>query len=71
MPRRTAAFLLPAVVVVVMLLVAPLLHLLGYGFLDTQYGQDQIEGVTLAHYRKVLSDPFFLRSLQRLCCCRP
>ena len=34
---------------------------LGYGFLDTQYGQDQIEGVTLAHYRKVLSDPFFLR----------
>ena len=62
MPRRTAAFLLlPAVVVVVVLLVAPLLHLLGYGFLDTQYGQDQIEGVTLAHYRKVLSDPFFLR----------
>jgi putative spermidine/putrescine transport system permease protein len=29
--------------------------------LDTQYGQDQIQGVTLAHYRKVLSDPFFLR----------
>jgi putative spermidine/putrescine transport system permease protein len=62
MPRRTAAFLLlPAVVVVVVLLVAPLLHLLGYGFLDTQYGQDQIEGITLAHYQKVLSDPFFLR----------
>jgi len=44
-----------------MLLAVPLLYLLGYGFLDTQYGQDQIQGVTLAHYRKVLSDPFFLR----------
>ncbi len=44
-----------------MLLAVPLLYLLGYGFLDTQYGQDQIEGFTLAHYRKVLSDPFFLR----------
>ena len=62
MSRRTAAFLLlPAVTVVVILLAVPLLYLLGYGFLDTQYGQDQIEGVTLAHYRKVLSDPFFLR----------
>ena len=62
MSRRTAAFLLlPAVVVVVILLAVPLLYLLGYGFLDTQYGQDQIEGVTLAHYRKVLGDPFFLR----------
>jgi len=44
-----------------MLLAVPLLYLLGYGFLDTQYGQDQIQGVTLAHYRNVLSDPFFLR----------
>jgi putative spermidine/putrescine transport system permease protein len=62
MSRRTTAFLLlPAVAVVVMLLAVPLLYLLGYGFLDTQYGQDQIQGVTLAHYRKVLSDPFFLR----------
>ena len=62
MSRRTAAFLLlPAVAVVVILLAVPLLYLLGYGFLDTQYGQGQIEGVTLAHYRKVLSDPFFLR----------
>jgi putative spermidine/putrescine transport system permease protein len=62
MSRRTAAFLLlPAVTVVVILLAVPLLYLLGYGFLDTQYGQDQIQGVTLAHYRKVLSDPFFLR----------
>ena len=48
MSRRTAAFLLlPAVAVVVILLAVPLLYLLGYGFLDTQYGQDQIEGVTL------------------------
>ena len=62
MSRRTAAFLLlPAVTVIVILLAVPLLYLLGYGFLDTQYGQGQIEGVTLAHYRKVLSDPFFLR----------
>src|SRR6476620_3409442 len=62
MSRRTAAFLLlPAVAVVVILLAVPLLYLLGYGFLDTQYGQDQIEGVTFAHYRKVLSDSFFLR----------
>ena len=62
MSRCTAAFLLlPAVTVIVILLAVPLLYLLGYGFLDTQYGQDQIEGVTLAHYRKVLSDPFFLR----------
>jgi len=62
MSRCTAAFLLlPAVTVIVILLAVPLLYLLGYGFLDTQYGQGQIEGVTLAHYRKVLSDPFFLR----------
>ena len=66
MSRCTAAFLLlPAVTVIVILLAVPLLYLLGYGFLDTQYGQGQIEGVTLAHYRKVLSDPFFLRIFEK------
>src|SRR5262245_48821939 len=59
-PRTTALLLLPAVAVIVVLLVSPLLYLLGYGFLDTEYGQERIDGFTLAHYQKVLSDPFYL-----------
>lgn len=60
-PRTAALLLLPAVAVIVVLLASPLLYLLGYGFLDTQYGQERIDGLTLAHYQKVLGDPFYLR----------
>ena len=59
--RIAALLLLPAVAVIVVLLASPLLYLLSYGFMDTQYGQEQIDGFTLAHYQKVLGDPFYLR----------
>jgi putative spermidine/putrescine transport system permease protein len=60
--RRWPAFwlLAPALVLLVALLLLPLVYLLQYSALDGDFMTGDIAGPTLANYRSVLSDPFFL-----------
>ncbi len=69
MTRRHAAtllLLLPAGLLVAALLVAPLLHLLGYSLHQAVPGRMAVEpGFTAATYAKVLSDPYYIGVVSR------